>query len=324
MMYRHLLVFAPPPRARFGELVRHMWHPRMFKAHVSPEELVQAVSTTSKKRFVITQQSDPSEFLVWLLNQLHKELGGTKKSGSSIIHRIFQGQMKVWSKKIKRAGQEQEGKGKEGAAESAAAPKEDDAAYAEQISQSPFLWLTLDLPTTPLFKDESEKNIIPQVALYELLKKYDGRTEREYKTWKDLFLKKFELRQLPPYLIVVIKRISKNNFFLEKVRARASVMVIYHDMGLPSLTYPPRPSALTFASTLAAAAPRRSQNPTIVNFPIVNLNLAEYLSAEVAAKHPSARYNLIANIVHEGDPKPGAGTYRVHVEHRVSCRWRCR
>jgi U4/U6.U5 tri-snRNP-associated protein 2 len=31
--------------------------------------------------------------------------------------------------------------------------------------ESPFLFLTLDLPPPPLFQDEFEKNIIPQVRL---------------------------------------------------------------------------------------------------------------------------------------------------------------
>ena len=35
---------------------------------------------------------------------------------------------------------------------------------------SPFLFLTLDLPPPPLFQDEFEKNIIPQVTFLDLKK----------------------------------------------------------------------------------------------------------------------------------------------------------
>lgn len=35
--------------------------------------------------------------------------------------------------------------------------------YAEHVSESPFLYLTCDLPPPPLFKDEVMENIIPQV-----------------------------------------------------------------------------------------------------------------------------------------------------------------
>ncbi len=37
---------------------------------VSPHELLQAVSVTSKKRFKIGTQSEAVEFLSWLLNQM--------------------------------------------------------------------------------------------------------------------------------------------------------------------------------------------------------------------------------------------------------------
>ena len=42
---------------RFGELVRKLWNPRNFKAHVSPHEMLQAVVKCSKKKFQITEQS---------------------------------------------------------------------------------------------------------------------------------------------------------------------------------------------------------------------------------------------------------------------------
>lgn len=41
---------------RFGELLRKLWNPRNFKAHVSPHEMLQSVVLCSKKRFQITQQ----------------------------------------------------------------------------------------------------------------------------------------------------------------------------------------------------------------------------------------------------------------------------
>ena len=53
-----------------------------------------------KKRFQITNQGDPVEFLAWLLNSLHLTLNGTKNSNSSIIYKAFQGKMKVYTRKI--------------------------------------------------------------------------------------------------------------------------------------------------------------------------------------------------------------------------------
>lgn len=43
---------------RFGELLRKLWNPRNFKAHVSPHEMLQAVVLCSKKKFQITEQGN--------------------------------------------------------------------------------------------------------------------------------------------------------------------------------------------------------------------------------------------------------------------------
>jgi U4/U6.U5 tri-snRNP-associated protein 2 len=62
--------------------------------------MLQAVVKCSKKRFQITKQGDPVEFLAWLLNSLHLTLNGTKNANSSIIYKAFQGKMKVYTRKI--------------------------------------------------------------------------------------------------------------------------------------------------------------------------------------------------------------------------------
>lgn len=86
-----------------------MWNPRNFKDQVSPHELLQvpcsgatvkvilpqAIQDSSEKKFKISTQGDPLEFLQWFLNALHKDLGGTKKPNSSIIYRVFQGEIQV-------------------------------------------------------------------------------------------------------------------------------------------------------------------------------------------------------------------------------------
>lgn len=56
---------------------------------VSPHEFLQAVMKASKKRFRIGMQSDPVEFMSWLLNTLHANLRTSKKD-SSIIYKCFQ------------------------------------------------------------------------------------------------------------------------------------------------------------------------------------------------------------------------------------------
>ncbi|KAJ4875354.1 Ubiquitin C-terminal hydrolases superfamily protein [Raphanus sativus] len=170
---------------RFGELTRKIWHARNFKGHVSPHEFVQAVMK-GKKRFRIGQQSDPVEFMSWLLNTLHVDLR-TSKDASSIIHQCFQGE-------LEEVREYQEGIEK------------------KEISRMPFLMLGLDLPPPPLFKDVMEKNIIPQVALFDLLKKFDGETVTEER----LARMRYRVTKSPPYLMFHMVRFKKNNFFKEK------------------------------------------------------------------------------------------------------------
>jgi len=183
---------------RFGELVRKLWNPKNFKAHVSPHEMLQAVVKCSKKRFQITQQSDPIEFLSWILNSLHLTLNGTKNANSSIIYKTFQGQMKIYTKKIASIDGDEDKTSEE---------------YKEQIEEKPFLYLSVDLPAPPLFRDEVKESIIPQVPLMQTLSKFDGITEQEYKTYKDNYLKRYELIKLPKYLIICYRVFDVFSFY---------------------------------------------------------------------------------------------------------------
>lgn len=191
---------------RFGELLRKLWNPRLFKAHVSPHEMLQAIVLCSKKRFIITQQNDPIDFLSWFLNTLHQSLRVSKTDNRSIINDCFQGSMKVYSRKVLPIDKTYD--------EKLQLMLKDE--YKEKCEETNFLYLTLDLPPTPLFIDENQESIIPQVALYAILNKFNGIQEKEYSTYKDSQLKRFKLTKLPKYLILYIKRFTKNTFFLEK------------------------------------------------------------------------------------------------------------
>jgi U4/U6.U5 tri-snRNP-associated protein 2 len=68
---------------RFAALAKKIWNPRLFKSQVSPHEFLQQVNRASGGKFRLEQQGDPVEFLGWLLNRLHKDLGGSKKRNSS-------------------------------------------------------------------------------------------------------------------------------------------------------------------------------------------------------------------------------------------------
>jgi U4/U6.U5 tri-snRNP-associated protein 2 len=186
---------------RLSILVRKIWNPRAFKSHVSPHELLQEISLKSNKKFTLTAQSDPVEFLSWFLNNLHLALGGSKtKPGSSMIQRCFQGKLKVESQAI-----------------TAKADAGDRLRFEEaaevHTDVNRFMLLTLDLPAAPLFQDELEGNIIPQVPLTSILSKYDGLKAQEHLNTR----KRYRLlHPLPPYLLFHVKRFSTNKFISER------------------------------------------------------------------------------------------------------------
>ncbi|PHT55445.1 U4/U6.U5 tri-snRNP-associated protein 2 [Capsicum baccatum] len=253
---------------RFGELTRKIWHARNFKGQVSPHEFLQAVMKASKKRFRIGAQSDPVEFMSWLLNTLHTELRSSKK-GSSIIHQCFQGELEVVKEMHNRPIAEKRENGEDGEHESRNTGME--------TSRMPFLMLGLDLPPPPLFTDVMEKNIIPQVPLFNILKKFDGETVTEVVRPR-IARMRYRVTKLPQYLILHMRRFTKNNFFMEK-------------------------------------------NPTLVNFPVKNLELKDYIPLPAPKDNEKLRskYDLIANIVHDG--KPGEGSYRVFVQRKSEELW---
>ncbi|KAJ9645286.1 Ubiquitin carboxyl-terminal hydrolase 10 [Coniosporium apollinis] len=213
----------PQLAQRFSILVRKIWNPRAFKSHVSPHELLQEIALLSSKRFTLTTQSDPVDFLSWFLNHLHLSLGGSKtKPGTSIIQRVFQGALKIESQLITAR------------ADAGDRLRFEDAAVQTEISR--YLILTLDLPPRPVFKDEADQNIIPQVPLREILEKYDGVKAQERLNKRQRYRL---LHPLPPYLLFHIKRFSKNKFVSE----RNPTIVTFNTTGLDMAPFvEPNPS----------------------------------------------------------------------------------
>lgn len=258
---------------RFGELTRKVWHARNFKGQVSPHEFLQAVMKASNKRFQIGVQSDPVEFMSWLLNTLHAKLRHTKKKSKSIIHDCFQGELEVVKEMHKRTLIEKKENGDEESKEVTLHGNN----IIRETSRVPFLMLGLDLPPPPLFKDAMEKNIIPQVPLFNIFKKFDGETVTEV-VRPCIARMRYRVTKLPKYIILHMRRFTKNNFFIEK-------------------------------------------NPTLVNFPVKNLELKDYIPLPTPKENEKlkSKYDLIANIVHDG--KPGEGYYRAFVQCKSEELW---
>lgn len=252
----------------FGELIRKIWSNRRFKSTVDPHMFIQAVSTASNKKFAIGKQADVGEFIRWLLFQLHVGIGGShKKSGSSMIHDIFQGVVEITTLQRKQMdsssnanGEEEDDRyGSEDEEEVQAREEErqrlqlEEANKMEEITNSTnFIQLTLDIPEKPLFKDETHGGlVIPQEPLVNILQKFDGISFYDVLSNNGVITgqkRRYQLKHLPKYLILTLARFKRNNFAIEK-------------------------------------------NPTIVPFPVKNLDLSSYVHHEnddngSKSKHP--------------------------------------
>lgn len=266
---------------RFGELVRKLWNPRNFKAHVSPHEMLQAIVLCSKKRFEFTKQSDAIVFLGWFLNSLM----GPKRKKNFIVKQTFEGRIRISSRLLLPD------------VTSIMSENPDLILSKEENYEiSSFLYLTLDLPSMPLFpkKDEKGKVIKPRISINELLSKFDGKTQHEFKSSKESSIKRYEILKLPRYLILYYKRFTKNTFFIEK-------------------------------NTHIVDFPISNLNMSHLLNPINNdSDLSTLATGSTSVIHSTRKpvlYSLIANIVHDGEPDAGKGIYKAHILHRGTGKW---
>merc|ERR1719240_823186 len=125
-----------------------------------------------------------------MLNRVHMRTKTKDDQGNveSVVHKCFKGELILKTSQL----------------------REDEAVPVTESKQD-YLILTCDLPPDPLFKDSMD--FIPHVPLSVLLDKFNGESTHTNIHGE---VKRYTLRRLPPYLMLVIKRFEKNNFFWEK------------------------------------------------------------------------------------------------------------
>jgi U4/U6.U5 tri-snRNP-associated protein 2 len=190
----------------FGSFMRKLWNPKPFKAGLNPHELLHAIRVGSNDRFDPAKKGDPVEVLAWMLNYIDTALKIV-----NLVPGNLRGKLRSTTVFEEKREQEPE-----------ADMMEFYASIGEHVStkktvtkQIPFIFLSLDLPPTPLFQNASGKSAIPQVQLLDLFAKYNG---IQTVNGMDGSLQSFEIETQPKkYLITVIKRLVKNhNGQLEK------------------------------------------------------------------------------------------------------------
>ena len=245
---------------KFGILIRKIWSNHNFKSTISPNEFIHEIITASKGKFSIGKSMDCIDFLRWLLNEIHKDLGNeidqnkkykrkrennTNNNSdnnsdnnnnnviSKVIEESFHGIIRITTRPFKS--------------------NYGDDNTVENVVELPFSYLGLNLPPIPLFRDTEEDKIIPEISLHELLSKYDGMTWTRQKIGNKVIEKKYQIIKLPKYLILHVMRFSKSNYVVEK-------------------------------------------NRTKVIFPIIDMDLSNLMSSN---NNTNIKYNLIANICHD-------------------------
>jgi U4/U6.U5 tri-snRNP-associated protein 2 len=81
------------------------------------------------------------------------------------------------------------------------------SAWTSTTTRTPFLFLSLEIPPCPLFRDSQGGAIIPQIPIFEILKKYDGETLTDHISAATGHVrKKYKVIRLPKYLILHLDR----------------------------------------------------------------------------------------------------------------------
>jgi len=292
---------------KFGEFTRKLWNPKGFKGHVSPHEILQAISKASNKKFSIGNLADPLEFIAWFLNTMHLSLGGTKKK-KSVITRAFEGKVKVITDTVVKKETRKIAPGQIEIKEQ----------IQSKIVHKKFKYLSLELPRSPLFKDNADTNFIPQVPLFDLLAKFDGLTSETLATGEK---RRYQLSKLPKYLIIHYKRFTSNNWFKEKNPTLVNFPLFNLDMA-PYVAAPQRPSEEDLGKkSIKELGELMASNKIDKKGCLSRGDLIERINNfyDSQETNRATRYDLIANICHKGDAKEGA--YKAHVLHSGMKTW---
>lgn len=175
--------------AALALIARKLWADHAFRDHVSPHHLVHLIADASNAIFSVTKQADPVSFLAWILQTLC--IKSAPKSSVNNFARLLKhscrGKMTVTD------------------------TMEDGTRTS---AETPFWFLSLDLPPTPLFNRLDDRALVPQIPLTNLLRKFNGISKHH--VLKSGTQRTYKLTDLPQYLFLVIRRFTKSKFGTQK------------------------------------------------------------------------------------------------------------
>lgn len=178
-----------------ADLCRKLWASHAFRASVAPHVFMQLVAREFAGARAKAAKSDPVLFLAWLLNALTLPKRNSAKTTiqtdtedfPQLVKQCFHGEMLVFSHSSNGSMKQKSSK---------------------------FWFLSLDLPPKPLFKNESERELVVQVSLEKLLKKFDRISRHHVVETGEM--RSYKVTSLPPFLFLVLRRFTKSKFGMEK------------------------------------------------------------------------------------------------------------
>jgi U4/U6.U5 tri-snRNP-associated protein 2 len=297
-------------------------------------------------------QAEAAELLIWLLNELHRGLGGSPKK-PTVISKSFGGTVEVTT--MSKVAQPVPGSksstaaGREYDANAEGEKDGDDAVgqgqgqgqgryeidangdkWTRTVTNVPFTYLSLDIPPTPLFRDSEGGLIIPQIPLFEVLKKFDGQTWTDHVSVTSHVRKRYRILKLPDFLMFHLVRFTKNNFLtLEKNRTVVTFPVKnlslkdsffsheetneqsqnQNESSTPSASVPPKIEQLEGLSMkeLKAVVTRWGSDEqkkalrAVIESDALRALARDACEYAVAALAQASKYDLLANICHDSD-----------------------
>ena len=330
----------------FTLLMRKLCNTRAFRGHVSPHELLHALSTASNGQYRIDQTADPLQFLSFLINRLDREMkagagsakGSVRGKAETIVRECFQGKVNVsTSKRNRRRSQQSKAEAdgddeKDEKAETRRDDSEDDEdeeklaedddiahpdKYTTTTTLTPFLYLSLSLPPMPLFQSATSQSILPTVPLSSLLSRFLPSAPPTFLPSGER--RRVRLLKLPRYLILHYQRFQHNEFFREKNHTLVHFPLTALDLS-PYLTTDPtaaNPLPTQSMSVRQLLDECRAGGGSVAGV----LERDELVRAveRLRRQAKGGKYDLLCNVVHDGEAV--GGHYRVHVLHRGSGCW---
>jgi len=276
--------------AQLGNLTKRIWNSSPWRPTVSPHELLQEISLRSDGKYGVGAKCDPLEFYSWLINTLHRDLlsdmkrRDIKRVSSSAISDMFQGLVVIRSERLKQRASEHVEVAQSSSMNIDESSMSHDSSHPSSSDTSSTLRNpdgTVTSKTTPFFHLQLD---LPVVTLL-----------------KDEKSKTASLQV--PIFTLLTKFDGRTKQFVAATKEHRT----YKIQALPQYL-------MFFVKRFTQNMYLIEKNHTIVNFPVDELDMADYTDETTRTK-----YSLSAYICHTGDAPNGSCLARYY--HKANRKW---